>query len=247
MIPAHELRRLQGAAGEGGLDDLIERRLAGEPLQYLEGTVQFGPVEVVVDPRVLIPRPETEYLWEQAVAAVGEAGHGSVIVDLCTGSGAVALALKHRYPQARVIGSDVSEKALEVAAVNSELLSLEVEWLVGDVFDALPQTLRERIDLITANPPYVSQLEYPNLPRDVRHEPYEALVAGPEGTELIQRIAEEAFWWLGVGGLVFCEIGETHGELAAKAFGVWLDVDVRPDLTGRDRYVVGRKGAPCCV
>jgi release factor glutamine methyltransferase len=263
-LPAHELIRLKMAAS--GLDRaalargvdldaeamgrfaaLVQRRLGGEPLQYLEGTVQFGPVSIAVDPRVLIPRPETEVLWEDAVRSLGEAGPGMVIVDMCTGSGALALALKHAFGEARVIATDVDRGALAVATGNANRLGLEVEFREGDLFDALPQGLKGRIDLLVANPPYVSDPEWEELDAQItEHEPRRAVVAGASGTEVIARIADEAFWWLGIGGWLFCEIGASQGDVADELFAA-LDREVRQDLGGRDRYVAGRKGASCCL
>lgn len=227
---------------------LVARRVAGEPLQYLEGAMPFGPVEVVVDGRALIPRPETEWLWEQAVHALGAAGPGTVIVDLCTGSGALALALKHRFPEAQVYATDLSAAALSLAGENAARLGLEVTFLHGDLFEALPRRLHERIDLLVTNPPYVAEEEFATLPEEIRrHEPREALVAGPAGTEVLRRIAVEVYWWLGTGGWLFAEIGETQGAEAAAMFGAWLDTDLRRDLAGRPRLLVGRKGARCCL
>jgi release factor glutamine methyltransferase len=229
------------------LDRLTARRAAGEPLQYLEGTVVFGPVEIAVDRRALIPRPETERLWELAVEALGEAGPGTVIVDLGTGGGALALALKRAFPEARVFGIDQSGDALALAEENVRRTGLEVELLRGDLFDPLPGRLTGRIDLVVSNPPYVAESEWPDLPSDIRdHEPRDALVAGPEGTEVLARIAAEGYWWLGVGGHLLCEIGETQGAAVLEMFGAY-DRGVRRDLAGRDRYLVARKGAPCCV
>lgn len=261
-IPDHEARRLAAAAsgrdhaqlavdplaGEERVrfDELVERRLGGEPLQYLEGTASFGPLELTIDRRALIPRPETERVWEEAVTSLHEAGPGTVIVDLGTGSGALALALKHAFPRARVYGVDISEEALSLARENAARTGLDVTFLHGDLFDALPDDLRGRIDLIVSNPPYVADHELDALPAEVReHEPRMALVAGPSGTEVLERIADEAFWWVGIGGWVICEIGETQGEVADVAFGMY-DREVRQDLTGRDRILVARKGASCC-
>ncbi|MDX1691694.1 MAG: peptide chain release factor N(5)-glutamine methyltransferase [Acidimicrobiia bacterium] len=263
-LPAHEHRRLVAAVtgrpfgtvtgaealdadDRRRLDDLVSRRLAGEPLQHLEGSVSFGPLDLLVDARVLVPRPETEQVFDQAARSLGEAGPGTLVVDLCTGSGALALALKHRFPDARVIGVDVSEDALAVAKENGTRLDLEVEWLHGDLFTPLPKRLMGRVDLLVSNPPYVAEDEWADLPTDVRdHEPRVALVAGPEGTEVLARIAEEAFWWLGVGGWAVCEIGATQGAAAERLFAAY-DREVRTDLAGRDRILVARKGAPCCV
>ncbi len=245
-LPPHEARRLRAVArDEGHHAELAARRRGGEPLQYLEGTVQFGPLELAIDRRALVPRPETEGLWEMAVAALGEAGPGTVIVDLCTGSGNLALALKHAFPRARVYATDTSEEALSLAKENTARTGLDVTLLPGDLFDPLPPKLMGRIDLLVANPPYVADAEYPALPPDVRREPREALVAGPAGTEVLTRIGEGARWWLATGGWAVVEIGETQGERAMGLFP-GLDREIRRDLAGRDRYLVGRKGAPCC-
>ncbi len=264
-VPAHEAERLLACAvgrsraelltgGQVGSDDaqryqdLVKRRLAGVPLQHLEGTVQFGPIELRSDHRALVPRPETEHLWEEAVLALGEAGPGTVVVDLCTGSGNLALALKHRFPLARVFGTDLSSDALALAAENAGGLGLDVSFLKGDLFEALPHDLYERVDLLVANPPYVAEGEFDQLPVEVRdHDPRQALVAGPLGDEALARIAADAFWWMGTGGWLFCEIGETQSERALELFGAYLDVEIRPDLAGRPRILVGRKGGRCCV
>lgn len=261
-LPSYELDRLRravtgrSAAGlvlepeltdgeRERLEALVARREAGEPLQYLEGTADFGPLTVRVDRRALIPRPETERLWEEAVTSLGEAGPGTVIVDLGTGSGCLALALKHAFPEARVIGVDISEDALVLAAENAALTGLEVEWRLGDLFAALPDDLMGRVDLLVSNPPYVATGNH--LPAEVRdHEPHTALYAGPEGTEILARIADEAYWWVGVGGWVLCEIGDGQGEAVRGLFGAF-DREVRPDLAGRERILVARKGASCCV
>jgi release factor glutamine methyltransferase len=260
-IPDHERERLRRAVSgrpaaalaldpdldpeeQRRLDELVRRRAGGEPLQYLEGTVAFGPLELVVDRRALIPRPETEQLWELAVAALGEAGPGTTIVDLGTGCGALALALKAAFPAARVIGIDRDPEALALAAENAARSGLEVEFLQGDLFGPLPASLRGRVDLVVSNPPYVAEAEWTALPADVRdHEPREALVAGPLGTEILARIAAAAVRWLGVGGLVLCEIGETQGRAVEELF--WeLDAEIRRDLAGRQRFVVGRRREP---
>jgi release factor glutamine methyltransferase len=228
--------------------DLVRQRLAGVPLQHLEGTVQFGPIEMRTDRRGLVPRPETEQLWGEAVTALGEAGSGTVIVDLCTGSGNLALALKHRFPLAQVYATDLSGEALVLAKENAAALQLDVSFLQGDLFAPLPVDLYERVDLLVANPPYVTEAEFDHLPVDVRdHDPRRALVAGPHGDEVLAQIAADAYWWMGTGGWLFCEIGETQSERALELFGVYLDVEVRADLAGRPRMLVGRKGGRCCV
>lgn len=231
-------RRARTAAEAAGrFRDLERERLAGAPLQYLEGTAAFGPLELAVDPRVLIPRPETEQLWELACGLVSSP---DVIVDLCTGSGALALALKHAFPQATVYGADLSADALQVARGNGRTLGLEVEWRQGDLFAALSRALEGMVDLVVSNPPYVAEHEWETLAADVRAEPRMALVAGRAGTEVLDRIGLGVGDWLRPGGAVACEIGETQGEHCRRVFATRLDsVDVKADLTGRDRFVVG--------
>lgn len=255
-LPRHEAERLLMAAT--GLDraalaaasidqrdvvafeQLAARRRAGEPLQYLEGTVQFGPVELIIDRRALIPRPETEQLWELAAGSVSAAPR--VIVDLCTGSGNLALALKHRFPDALVFATDSSEEALELAVENGAHTGLDVEWRLGDLFEGLPENLKGRVDLLVANPPYLSPDEIADLPVDVReHEPRRALVAGESGDEVLARIAAGADRWLRrPGGVIACEISEFRHASALRLFRPY-DGRVLADLTGRARFVLGRR------
>ena len=145
-------------------------------------------------------------------------------------------------------GDFAAEDALALAKENAARLELEIEFFHGDLFEALPKSIYGRIDLLVSNPPYIEEKDWEALPADVRdHEPRTALISGPDGTEILERIADDAYWWLGVGGWVLCEIGETQGRRVDEMFGQWLDTEVRPDLTGRDRMIVGRKGARCCV
>jgi release factor glutamine methyltransferase len=259
-LPDHEARRLLqlvtglDAAGVGllaALDadqatrfhELAERRLTGEPLQYIEGTVQFGPVEVAVDRRVLIPRPETEVLWERAVAALKVADENTVIVDMGTGSGALAGALKHAFPAARIYATDIDPDAIALARVNLEETGVTV--LIGDLFAALPFGMRGHVDLLISNPPYVGAGD--ELPAEVQdHEPATALFAGPRGDEILERIAEQAFYWVKPGGWLFLEIGETQADRAIELFADFRCV-VSEDLAGRPRILAGYRGATSCV
>lgn len=235
-LPSHEIRRLRAVANtDAEFEALVERRLAGEPLQYLEGTAAFGSWDLQVDPRVLIPRPETELLWEVAAALVESP---SVIVDLCTGSGALAIALAKSFPDSRVVGTDLSPDALDVARLNGELLDASVEWLCGDLFAALPRELAGAVDLLVSNPPYVAEHEYAALPEDVKREPRLALVSGPTGLEVYERIAAEIGRWLTPGGRFALEIGETQGEALGALFADF-EPELRWDLNRRDRFVIG--------
>lgn len=238
QIPQHELSRLAEIAGPSKpLEDLVARRLGGEPLQYIEGSAAFGPLDLLVDERVLVPRPETEGLFEIASKMVR---HPEVIVDLCTGSGALALALKKEFPSAAVFATDMSEAAIEVAMENKHRNRLDIYLALGDLFDPLPASLLGEVDLLVANPPYVSEEEFEALPEDVKREPRVALVAGRSGLEVIQRIGASASRWLRPGGVLVCEIGETQGISATSSF-LDLPTVVRQDLSGRDRYIVAVK------
>lgn len=238
-LPPHEMSRLEAIAGGDtrSLEELVSRRVDGEPLQYIEGTAAFGPIEVKVDSRVLVPRPETEGLYEIAIRMVR---NPEVIVDLCTGSGALALSLKHSFPGAAVFATDVSEEAIEVAGENRERTGLDIYLAAGDLFDPLPASLLGEVDLLVANPPYVAQSDFDSLPPDVRREPHLALVSGPTGLEHIEKIGADAARWLRPGGVVICEIGERQGVSAATSFSD-LPAVIRKDLAGRDRYVVAVK------
>ncbi len=178
-VPDHEVRRLLVAAtgrhwtdlilGVEVVDDdvlrfneFVERRRSSEPLQYIEGTAAFGPIEVAVDPRVLIPRPETEQLFELACDAVDDP---RVIVDLCTGSGNLAIALKATFPNAAVYAVDLSSDAVDVARANARRAGLDVTVLNGDLFAPLPGHLAGRVDLVVSNPPYIAEHEFERSPR----------------------------------------------------------------------------------
>lgn len=238
QIPPHELRRLEAVAGPSQpLEELVARRIGGEPLQYIEGSAPFGPLDLVVDERVLVPRPETEGLFEIATKMVR---NPEAIVDLCTGSGALALALKMAFPSAAVFATDVSEDAIAVATENKHRNRLDIYLAVGDLFDPLPVSILGEVDLLVANPPYVAEAEFVELPEDVKREPKLALVAGPTGFEVIREIGASASRWLRPGGVLVCEIGETQGIAAARAF-MGLPTVIRQDLSGRDRYVVAVK------
>ncbi len=237
-IPDHEMARLEAMAGpDNSLDELVARRLDGEPLQYIEGSAAFGPLDLMVDDRVLIPRPETEGVFELACKMVRAP---EVIVDLCTGSGALALALKHQFPAAAVFATDISADAIEVATMNRYRTGHQIYLAEGDLFDPLPSAILGTVDLIVANPPYVADVEFSGLPRDVQREPRVALVSGATGLEVIQRIGASVASWLRPGGVVICEIGERQGISASSSFAD-LPAVVRQDNTGRDRYVVAVK------
>ena len=243
MPPA--LLSFRGLQVDGVLVDrfrrLVKRRLVGEPLQYLEGTAQFGPIELEVDRRVLVPRPETEQLWERAMGLLPD--RPCTVVDMGTGSGCLALAIKYERPDARVVATDISADALEVARQNAEVLGLDVEFREGDRLSALDPSLRRNLGMIVTNPPYVAESEWAGLPPDVRnHEPRVALVMG-DGLDMYRYLAGEAGSWLAPTGVLVSEIGERQGEQIRRLFGeAGWGVVISRDLAGRDRVLVARKG-----
>lgn len=233
QLPRHERLRILALDGVDH-DQAARRRLDGEPLQYIEGTAAFTDFDVRVDERVLVPRPETEGLFELVVA---EAPNPRVIVDLGTGSGVLAIALARRFDTAEVHAVDRSPGALELARANAADLGVSVHFHLGDLFAPLPGGLAGGVDLLVSNPPYVREDEWQTLPVDVRHEPREALIAGPLGTEMLARIAGEAGPWLASGAIVACEIGEDQGPAVTQLFGPLGEVRVVDDLARRPRYV----------
>ena len=219
---------------------VVERRAAGEPLQYITGVQDFFGREFRVTPDVLIPRPETELLVE-AVLELDRAA--SLICDVGTGSGCIAITLLCELNNARAIGLDKSPAALEVAKFNAEKLSVadRAEFVVSDCFDSLKP---REFDLIVSNPPYVSAGVLAGLQREVRdHEPLVALSPGPDGLSIIRRLIQEAPAFLKQHGHLIMEIGFDQGEAVQQLIdaNVWELLEVRPDLQCIPRIVVLRK------
>lgn len=214
------------------------QRSAGTPLQYLTGEQAFRRIVLEVRPGVFVPRPETEVLVELALRTI-RGTEAPVVVDVGTGSGAVALAVKHERPDATVLATDLSPEAVELARANAARLALDVDVREGDLLEPLPPEIRGWVDLVLSNPPYVTAEEYADLPVEVRAEPALALLGG---SQLYERLAERALRWLRDGGVLAVEIGETQGQAVAEVFRrSFTDVCVHADLAGRDRVVVGRR------
>lgn len=213
------------------------------PLQHLTGTVAFGPVTLVVGDGVFIPRPETEAMLEWATAqCLPGPPEQPVIVDLCTGSGALAVALAHHWPAARVIGIDDSEAALDYARRNSA--GTAVELVCADVADpGLLTELDGQVDLVVANPPYVPdavELE----PEVSQHDPPHAVFGGPDGMSVIAVVTRLAGRWLRSGGLLAVEHDDTTSLRTSEMIcrtALFGDIIARADLTGRLRYVTARR------
>ena len=221
---------------------LVERRVAGEPLQYVIGRWGFRRLDLAVDPRVLIPRPETEVLAELALAACDRL-EARVVVDLGTGSGALALALATERDGMQVWATDVSGDALEVAEANRAALGAGVNLVEGSWYEALPADVRGSVDVIVSNPPYVSEAELRELGPEVRDwEPAGALCAGPDGLEDVAAIIRGAPEWLASPGALLVEMGPHQiGRAAQLAHDAGFGhVDVRTDLAGRERVLEAR-------
>jgi len=214
------------------------QRCTGTPLQHLTGSQSFRRIELEVRPGVFIPRPETEVLVGLAIDALG-AADAPVVVDVGTGTGAIALAVKDECRAATVYATDRSPEAVELTRANAAHLNLDVRVLEGDLLEPLPDELRGWVDLVVSNPPYVTAEEYEDLPAEVRAEPTLALIGG---VEVYERLAAEALRWLRDDGVLAVEIGAAQGaavaEVLARSFG---GVRVEPDLAGRDRVVIGRR------
>jgi release factor glutamine methyltransferase len=225
--------------------DMLERRLRGEPLQYVLGRWGFRVLDLLVDDRVLIPRPETEALAQMALEECRRL-EARLAVDLGTGSGAIALALAVEWTGIEVWATDVSPDALAVARANVAgmgRIGAAVRLAEGSWYEALPAELAGAIDVIVSNPPYVAEFEVEDLPDVVRAwEPLGALVAGPTGLEAIERIVADAPLWLARPGSLVVEIAPhqaAEAEAVARAAG-FGSAAVWPDLTGRDRILLAR-------
>ncbi len=223
---------------------LLTRRAAGEPTQYLTGLREFYNRPFKVDPRVLIPRPETELLVEAALHALPKDAPARAL-DLCTGSGCIAVSLAAERPQAEVLAVDVSADACALARENAEALGVgaRVQVLEGDLYAPLPPDLR--FQLVVSNPPYVGSGEIAGLSAEVRREPRLALDGGPDGLALVRRVVSGARRVLEPGGLLALEIGETQGPqlLALLTEAGFQDPRVERDLERRERMAFGTQPA----
>ena len=221
--------------------DLARRRTEGTPLQYLTGVAPFRHLELKVGPGVLIPRPETEIVTERALARLPP---GGAVVDVGTGSGAVALSIAHERPDSTVLATESEPDAFRWACLNRDELGLDVEIVRGDLLDGLPPDLGGAIDVVVSNPPYIGVSEGHLLaPSVVEHEPHEALFAGDRGLSVIVRLVDEARAWLAAGGWLVMEIAPHHSdEVRAQLEDCgYEDVAIGTDMTRRDRIAEGRR------
>lgn len=256
---AHPERELT-ADEQQQYEALITRRAAGEPLQYITGHQEFWRMDFRVTPAVLIPRPETEHLVEQTLvlarkfhpqvfadaehgkAAYGTDLHGNALrlIDVGTGSGAIAVSLSHELPGAEVAAVDLSPEALDVARQNAERLGAKVQFTVSDVLEAVPE--EPTFDFVVSNPPYVGLDEADKVQQVVlQNEPHMALFAGAEGLAVIRRLIPQSWARLKPGGWLLMEIGWSQSEAVKALLVGWHNIHVINDLAGVPRIVAARK------
>jgi release factor glutamine methyltransferase len=262
IAPGEILTFLDRAVSAGTVDvveAMADRRAAGEPLQYILGSWSFRRLEVRVDDRVLVPRPETEQVVEMALEELRSPVRSGrdrrrpgppVVVDLGTGSGVIALSIALEEEGLEVWATDASARALELAAENLADFSLahpvagsRVHLVEGSWFEALPPDLAGRVDLVVSNPPYVSAAEWSAIDPEIsEHEPVSAFVPGPTGLESLEKLVDQSCRWLAPGGSLVLELAPHQAETVttmAKKSG-YVDVRIRPDLAGRARALVAR-------
>ena len=229
----------------------IERRVKGEPLQYVTGEMPFRHVVLKVRPGVFIPRPETEVLVDEVLGCLppaepdAEPGSGPVVVDLCTGSGTIAISVAFERPDVRVYATEIVEATAAVARENAERCGVagRVTVLTGDLFAPLPAEIRGGVAVVASNPPYVPTADLADLPAEVGgFEPRIALDGGADGLDVVRRIADGARAWMPSGGTLVVETDTTTAGEAVNVLAAWYEgTKVVRDLTGRERIATGRK------
>ena len=224
--------------------DFIRRRRSGEPVAYIRGEKEFYGRVFHIDKRVLVPRPDTEILVEIALRRTTASSMGGRYLDLCTGSGCVAVSLARERPTCKVFAVDLSSDALTVAIDNAIRLGaiFPMVFLQGDLYAPLSAFPGLRFELITANPPYITDADFATLPADVRgFEPRLALTGGPDGLSVLRRVVSDARNWLRPGGVLAVEMGAGQGEGVKSLFmeAGFADIAIDRDYGGHERVVSG--------
>ena len=236
IAPREEAGELLAAAGENGslLEQMLARRLMGEPLAWICGRTRFCGIDLTIDRSVYVPRWHTELVARAAAALLHRSG---TAIDLCTGSGAVARVLLQRHPRARVIATDVDSRAVACARRNG------VDALLGSLFAPLPHTVRGRVDLVVAVVPYVPTCELPLLQRDTfTFEETLAYDGGPDGVDILRRVITESPKWLRAGGALVLELGRGQLNGIANDLQTAGFDDVQP-ITDEDGDLRGIRAA----
>jgi release factor glutamine methyltransferase len=221
-------------------EDALAKRASGIPAQYITGHQEFWGMDFIVTPAVLIPRPETEHVIETVLANVGRTLLSAKIIDIGTGSGCIAIALATELPDAEIHASDISRAALEIARANAARLGQSrIQFHESDLFSKVET---RNFDFVISNPPYVGESEKDQVQLEVRkHEPHNAVFAGPTGLEIIERLIPQAHGALKPGGWLVMEISGTIVEGVKRLLFGWQEIQIINDLQGIPRVVAARK------
>ncbi|MDE7122089.1 MAG: peptide chain release factor N(5)-glutamine methyltransferase [Oscillospiraceae bacterium] len=240
-MPWHSIREISPEQRQK-INFMIQRRISGEPLQYILGEWEFYGMKCFVGKGVLIPRPDTECLID-LIAQKFRSSEKLNILDLCTGSGCIALALKKIFPDAEITGVDCSPEALAYAEKNKNYHGLDVQLLRGDVLDAAFAENFNSVDLIVSNPPYLTSQEMQTLQTEVSHEPATALYGGLDGLDFYRNMTEIWKTALKSGGMLLYEIGEQQAVAVSEILlsQNFQNIQVMQDLAHHDRIVSGDK------
>ncbi|HEX3033326.1 MAG TPA: peptide chain release factor N(5)-glutamine methyltransferase [Bacillota bacterium] len=241
-----EPERLLTCQEKEELSRLLQRRRAGEPVAYLTGSREFMGLDFTVSPLVLIPRPETELLVEHIIENLRPISGLTRIIDVGTGSGAIAVSLAYTLTEAQLWAVDVSQAALETARHNATKHQVQsrINFVLSNLLAGVPPELLGIIDWIAANLPYIPDTDIPNLQRDVTaFEPHLALAGGPDGLDLYRQLLPQAAQTLKPGGHIIMEMGHDQGPALASLLPeeTWSDVHILQDYAGLDRFVTARK------
>lgn len=241
-----ELNELVSARSGLHLDAMVRRVLDGEPVQYVMGRWGFRHLDLMVDSRVLIPRPETELIVDIALAFLKQRPQPHVIADLGTGSGAIGLSLLHELPLATadVWMTDVSPDAIDVARANAAGIgrpAAKAHFAVGSWCDALPQSLKGSFDVVVSNPPYIALGDSEVDESVLNHEPHSALFAGTDGLDDIRLLTTQSAQWLAPGGMFVTEMGYTQADSVTELLltAGFVNVETHRDLADKPRFVSG--------
>ncbi|MCK4887616.1 MAG: peptide chain release factor N(5)-glutamine methyltransferase [Planctomycetes bacterium] len=232
------------------LHSLVKRAAACEPVAHLIGRTEFYSLEIQVNEHTLIPRPETEQLVEKAIDFLRTRKNKQRVLDLCTGSGCIAIAIAKNFPAADIIATDICESALQVAAKNIEKHQLkdQITFLQGNLFDpVVPQLDTSAFDLIVSNPPYVSTAEFEKLDKNVKdHEPKLALLAGEQGLDVYRKIAAQVDQFLKPDAALIMEIGYEQGPTVKNMLEnlrCFNEIKIEKDFQKLDRIVIAKKSS----
>lgn len=220
------------------LENLVKERLKNKPMQYILGHCEFMGLDFKVTENTLIPRGDTENIVEEVIATIENSGYNTVL-DMCTGTGAIAISVAH-YTKAKVTASDISSKALEVARENAKILNADVNFIESDLFE----NINETFDVLVSNPPYIESEVIPTLMEQVKdYEPMLALDGGKDGLDFYRNIINQAKNYINQNGCIVFEIGYNQGGQVKSLLenAGFVNINVKQDLAGLDRLVIGFK------